>query len=256
MFLAVERSGKYKITITTGIVLLTALLFAYLTGSIISFAWYEILADGFIIAACMTGLGLFIYKMDAYGMPSYVQSMIFCAGIAGIPLLIIYLYLDPAAFRVFIPIIPLRIFISVLICLIFLFLRKAGIANQTNEPHSEKPAPGPLSTKKYPDKILVRSGTGIKVIPVGDLLYIQADGDYVWLVAKDGKWLKEETMKHLQETLSPTQFVRIHRSFIVNVSKISRIERYGQQQLIILTNGESIRISASGYRTLKEALGF
>jgi len=54
-------------------------------------------------------------------------------------------------------------------------------------------------------------------------LYIQADGDYIWLVAKDGKWVKEETMKHMQETLSPSGFVRIHRSFIVNVSAISRI---------------------------------
>jgi len=113
-----------------------------------------------------------------------------------------------------------------------------------------------LPSTEYPDKIVVRSRTGIKVIPVGDLLYIQADGDYVWLVSEEGKWLKEETMKHLQETLSPSQFVRIHRSFIVNVSKISRIERYGQQQLIILTNGKSVKISASGYRTLKEALGF
>ncbi|HOR11872.1 MAG TPA: LytTR family DNA-binding domain-containing protein [Bacteroidales bacterium] len=93
-------------------------------------------------------------------------------------------------------------------------------------------------------------------MPVNELLYIQADGDYIWLVAKDGKWMKEETMKHMQETLSPTRFVRIHRSFIVNVGAISRIERYGQQQLIILTNGDSIRISTSGYRTLRDALGF
>lgn len=252
----VEKSGKYKITVTAGVVLLTALLFAYLTGSIVYFTWYEILADGLIIAACITGLGLFTCKMDAYGMPSYVQNMIFCAGITGIPLLAIYLYLDPEAFRVFVRIIPLRIFIFALICLIFLFAKKAGIADKTNEPQLEKSALKPLPSTEYPDKIVVRSGTGIKVIPVGDLLYIQADGDYVWLVSEEGKWLKEETMKHLQETLSPSQFVRIHRSFIVNVSKISRIERYGQQQLIILTNGKSVKISASGYRTLKEALGF
>jgi len=255
--LAVVRSSKYNIMATGSVVLVIALLFAWLTGSLISLAWFEILADGLIIATCMTGLGLFTYKMDAYGMPPYVQSLIFCAGVAGIPVLAMYLYLDPAGFRHFVRIIPLRVFIVALICLVLLFLKKAGKTGKTEDPPlADKPLSTTLSSQEYQDKIIVRSGNGIKVIPVNDLLYIQADGDYIWLVAKDGKWLKEETMKHMQETLSPSGFVRIHRSFIVNVSAISRIERYGQQQLIILTNGDSIRISTSGYRTLRDALGF
>ncbi|MDD2289949.1 MAG: LytTR family DNA-binding domain-containing protein [Bacteroidales bacterium] len=238
------------------VVLVTALLFAWLTGSLVSLAWFEILADALIIAACMTGLGLFTYKMDAYGMPPYVQSLIFFAGTAGIPVLAMYLYLDPAGFRHFVRIIPLRIFIVALICLVLSILKKARKDGKKEPPLVEKPLSAPLPSQEYQDKIVVRSGNGIRVIPVNDLLYIQADGDYIWLVAKDGKWMKEETMKHMQETLSPSGFVRIHRSFIVNVSAISRIERYGQQQLIILTNGDSIRISPSGYRTLRDALGF
>jgi DNA-binding LytR/AlgR family response regulator len=66
--------------------------------------------------------------------------------------------------------------------------------------------------------------------------------------------MKEQTMKSIQEQLSPFQFIRIHRSFIVNISSISRIERYGQQQLILLKNGHQVRISAPGYRLLKDAL--
>ncbi len=256
MSLVVERSGKYRITATAGVVLLTGLLFAYLTGSVVSFTWYEILADGIIMAFCMMVLGLFTQKMHAYGMPSYVQSLIFCAGITGIPVLAVYLYLDPVPFHHFARIIPLRVFISVLICLVFLLWRKSGQVQKRTASPPRQPVVNPPASRDYPDKVLVRTGNGIKVIPAEELLYIQADGDYIWLVTEEGKWLKEETMKHLQETLSPSGFVRIHRSFIVNVSRISRIERYGQQQLIVLTNGESVRISASGYRTLKEALGF
>ena len=254
--MAVVRSGKYNIMATGSVVLAIALLFAWLTGSLISLAWFEMLADGFIIAACMTGRGLYTNKMDTYGMPPSDQSLIFCVGIAGIPVLAMYLYLDPDGFRNFVRIIPLRIFIAALICLVLLFLKKAGKAGKTDSALPEKSLSASSPSQGYQDNIMVRSGNGIKVIPVNDLLYIQADGDYIWLVAKDGKWMKEETMKHMQETLSPTRFVRIHRSFIVNVGAISRIERYGQQQLIILTNGDSIRISTSGYRTLRDALGF
>ncbi|OQB70565.1 MAG: hypothetical protein BWX93_00728 [Bacteroidetes bacterium ADurb.Bin139] len=56
--MAVVRSGKYNIMATGSVVLVTALLFAWLTGSVVSLAWFEILADALIIAACMTGLGL------------------------------------------------------------------------------------------------------------------------------------------------------------------------------------------------------
>ncbi len=189
-------------------------------------------------------------------MPVYVQSVIFCSGVGGLPVLFMYFYLSQEQFLLYSQTIPLRIFITILLCVIFLMWKRT----QKTQGQTVSPEPHPIShaqpVREYPDKILVRSGNGIKVIPTEDLLFIQADGDYVSLVTKEGKWLKEETMKHLQETLSPMQFVRIHRSFIVNVSRISRIERYGEQQYIILTNGESIRISATGYKTLKETLRF
>ncbi|MDR2473486.1 MAG: LytTR family transcriptional regulator DNA-binding domain-containing protein [Tannerella sp.] len=101
----------------------------------------------------------------------------------------------------------------------------------------------------------VRSGRNIRIIPVEEILYIKADGDYVSICTKDGSWLKDMTMNAIEAMLSPADFVRVHRSFIVNIHSISRIERWGEQQLIILNSGIKIKISAARYHTLKKVLG-
>lgn len=104
------------------------------------------------------------------------------------------------------------------------------------------------------DKITVRNGQKISVINIVDICFIKADGDYVSIATESGRWLKEQTMKYYEQNLPMADFVRVHRSFIVNVAKISRIERYGQQQLVELRNGEKIKVSLSGYKALKERL--
>lgn len=104
------------------------------------------------------------------------------------------------------------------------------------------------------DKITVRNGQKINVINLADICYIKADGDYVSIATETGRWLKEQTMKYYEQNLPLADFVRVHRSYIVNVGKISRIERYGTQQLVELRNGEKIKVSNSGYKALKEKL--
>jgi hypothetical protein len=107
------------------------------------------------------------------------------------------------------------------------------------------------------DRITVRTGQKIKIIPVEDILYIKADGDYISIRAVGGgTWLKEQTMKHTEDLLPPDRFVRIHRSCIVNIHHISRIERNGEKQQVILHNNEKIKISAARYQTLRQVLGF
>ena len=102
--------------------------------------------------------------------------------------------------------------------------------------------------------IAVKSGQKIHLISVSDILYLQADGDYARIFTDSGKFLKEQTMKYF-ETALPPQFVRVHRSYIVNVSAISRIERYEKQsQLLRLKNGYQIKISSTGYKILKQKL--
>ena len=82
-----------------------------------------------------------------------------------------------------------------------------------------------------------------------------ADGDYISIHTQEGNWLKEQTMKYTEELLPPNKFVRIHRSYIVNVDQISRIERYGERQQVVLHNKEKIKISAARYMVLKQILG-
>ncbi|MBP7274394.1 MAG: LytTR family transcriptional regulator DNA-binding domain-containing protein, partial [Saprospiraceae bacterium] len=82
-----------------------------------------------------------------------------------------------------------------------------------------------------------------------------AESDYVQVITEKGKYLKEQTMKYFEENLLPTKFIRVHRSYIVNVEAISRIELYEKQtQLVTLKNGMQIRMSQSGYKLLKNIL--
>lgn len=104
------------------------------------------------------------------------------------------------------------------------------------------------------ERITVKTGLKIKVIPVGDLIYLKAEDDYVMFVTSEGRWLKNDTLKEYETTLPSEKFVRVHRSFIVNIDKITKIERHGQKQLLQLTSGESLRISSNGYKTLREKL--
>lgn len=102
------------------------------------------------------------------------------------------------------------------------------------------------------ERIAVKSGQKIHVIMIPEIVYLQADGDYVQIFTMTGKFLKEQTMKYFEEHLPPSQFVRVHRSCIVNVEAISRIELYEKQnQQLTLKNGHQIKVSQAGYKLLR-----
>jgi len=106
------------------------------------------------------------------------------------------------------------------------------------------------------ERVVVKTGQKLNVITIPEIVYFQADGDYVHIFTDTGKFLKEDTIKFFQASLPETQFVRVHRSYLVNISKILRIELYEKQsQQLTLSNGDRLRISASGYKRLREVLG-
>ena len=78
------------------------------------------------------------------------------------------------------------------------------------------------------DRITVKDGSRIHLVKTDELIYIQACGDYVMLITPTGEYLKEQTMKYFETHLSPDTFVRVHRSTIVNVTQISRVELFGK----------------------------
>jgi len=105
------------------------------------------------------------------------------------------------------------------------------------------------------DRIAVRSGTKIHVIPSDEIIYLEADGDYVKIHTKEGSFLKEKTMKYFETHLDPKNFIRIHRSYIANVSSIQRLDYYDKENYVaVLKNNERLKVSNSGYKLLREAL--
>lgn len=104
-------------------------------------------------------------------------------------------------------------------------------------------------------RVAVRSGNKIHVIPVAEICYIEADGDYVKIHTAEHSFLKEKTMKFFEKHLEGDQFVRIHRSFIVNVNEIARLEQYEKESYIaLLKKGAKLKVSKSGYRLVREVL--
>jgi two-component system LytT family response regulator len=92
---------------------------------------------------------------------------------------------------------------------------------------------------------------------VEQIIYFEAQDDYVMIHHLNGKALKQQTLKFYEENLSGTDFVRIHRSYIVRVENIKRIEPYGKDNHIaILQSGDKLPVSRAGFRQLKEELNF
>lgn len=105
-------------------------------------------------------------------------------------------------------------------------------------------------------RVVVKTGNNIRIIPIPDIHYFEADDDYVKIHTQDGSFLKGKTMGYFERTLDPVQFVRVHRSYIIQVSRITRIEPYEKDgHIALLKSGAKIPISKTGYAKLKNVLG-
>ena len=105
-------------------------------------------------------------------------------------------------------------------------------------------------------RIVVKTGGKIKIIPVEDIHYLEASDDYVKIHTHNGAFLKNKTMNYFEQVLDPTHFVRTHRSYILNVQQVTRIDPYEKDShLCVLQSGASVPVSKSGYVKLKAVLG-
>ena len=112
-----------------------------------------------------------------------------------------------------------------------------------------------LSPQQH-QRVVVKTAGKIKIIPVDDIQYLEAADDYVKIHTKEGGFLKNRTMAHFEKSLDANVFVRTHRSFIVNVQQITRIDPYEKENYVaILKNGAQVSVSKSGYAKLKQVLG-
>ena len=106
------------------------------------------------------------------------------------------------------------------------------------------------------NRIVVKVGNKIKIIPVTQINYLEAADDYVKIVTAEGTFLKKRTMNFFEESLTTWHFVRIHRSYIVNTQLITRIDAHEKDShLVLLSTGAKLPVSRTGYSKLKEILG-
>jgi len=105
------------------------------------------------------------------------------------------------------------------------------------------------------NRVLVRQGAKVHVIPIEKIDYAAAQDDYVSLRVEGKDYLKEQTLAELHAGLDPVRFIRIHRSYVLNIDRLSRLELYAKDSRIaILTDGTQLPVSRAGYAKLKERL--
>jgi two-component system LytT family response regulator len=112
-----------------------------------------------------------------------------------------------------------------------------------------RPRPGPL------ERVLIRDGAQVHVIPAERIDFVEAQDDYVCFVADGKSFLKDQTMAAVEEALDPARFVRIHRSYLLNIERIARVELYAKDSRIaILRDGRKLPVSRAGYQRLSRLL--
>jgi len=132
------------------------------------------------------------------------------------------------------------------------------IGKVTEEPAKiEKLVTAATEAEGYLTRIVFRKGAGIKIIPLNLISYLAAEDDYVMIYYSEGKALKPKTMKYYEDHLPPSLFMRVHRSYMVNIEHITRLEPYSKDNYVaVLKSGEKIPVSRTGYKMLREKLSF
>jgi two-component system, LytTR family, response regulator len=105
-------------------------------------------------------------------------------------------------------------------------------------------------------RVVVKTAGKIKIIPLDDIHYLEASDDYVRIHTHNGVFLKNRTMSYFEQVLDPNRFVRTHRSYIINVQQVTRIDPYEKDShLCVLAAGAQVPVSKAGYMKLKAVLG-
>jgi two-component system LytT family response regulator len=107
----------------------------------------------------------------------------------------------------------------------------------------------------YAERLVVKDGTRVHIIPVSKLDYVEAQDDYVALASQGKKHLKQQTISSVEAALDPKNFLRIHRSCIVNLERVAKVEPYGKDSHVaILQDGVRLPVSRAGYGRLRAVL--
>jgi hypothetical protein len=244
---------------------------------LISIPFHALLIDGVIHAILFAILGIFLWNVLGYigheillpvqRLINYTALILIIVSLwLGTGYLLDFLLLENTIVMLILQTFTVRGFIGLMLCVIiilsFLLLSKQSLQrnnslNITPENQQEKIKENKTAdlNEEIIERVPVRTGQRICFIPVQDIIYLQSDGDYVQIITSNEKHLKEQTMKFFEIHLPGKTFVRIHRSCIVNIDYIIRIEATKKQNpQIILSNGQCLKVSLSGYKALKSTL--
>lgn len=106
------------------------------------------------------------------------------------------------------------------------------------------------------NRVVIKINGAIKIIPVTEIHYFEANDDQVRINTTDGDFYKNKTMSFFERTLDPEQFIRIHRSYLINLSEVTKIELKEKDSYIVLLKSDIwLPVSKTGYVKLKAALG-
>lgn len=131
-------------------------------------------------------------------------------------------------------------------------MAKWGQGEEGQQKLLETAALSPVQNKR----VVVKSDGAIKIIPVETIDYLEANDDYVKINTPEGQFYKNKTMSFFEQTLEPAQFVRIHRSYIINMAQVTKIElKEKDSYVVLLQSGIWLPVSKTGYAKLKAVLG-
>lgn len=112
-----------------------------------------------------------------------------------------------------------------------------------------------LPHRESENRIVIKDHRGIHVIPLEKVCYLSAQDDYVEVVTEKEKYLKNQRLKYYEDMLDSSQYVRVHRQFIINIHMLLKLEKYGKESFLAqMKNGDTVKISATGYTTLRQYL--
>jgi len=127
---------------------------------------------------------------------------------------------------------------------------------QGRERPAEKIAPRLRDPRTPTTRLLIRDGANVHIVPLSKVDYVEAQDDYVAIHAERRSYLKEQTMGELESALDPRHFVRIHRSYLLNIDRLAKVETTDKDSRVaILRDDTRLPISRSGYTRLSELLG-
>jgi two-component system LytT family response regulator len=105
------------------------------------------------------------------------------------------------------------------------------------------------------ERILIKEGSAVRVIPSDSIDYIEGQDDYAAIRSGGKSHLKHQRLADLEALLDQTTFVRIHRSYILNISRLAKLEAYAKDsKMAVLKDGTQLPVSKTGYEKLKKLL--